>query len=167
MRSNMKSSALCITLFAAVWISGCASAPKGPSFSEARIKDADPNKAVLYVYRKHAEPTLWDATITVDGTPGARLDEGSFTIIKLTPGSHTIKAVWAGMSGQRDSYISVNAKAGETHFVELTGISQVAGYLPVVGIMYRVGSGMAELDAQVALSTLSECCKLRKSDGLN
>lgn len=153
-------------------MAGCASTPPGPTYAEAHIPSPPPDKALVYVFRKYAEPTAWDASIKIDSVVGASLSQGTFTVAKLKPGTHAINAVWAGLSGQRDSEITLDVKAGETYFIELTGISQLAGWAPIAGLgpaaglQYRMGSGLAELPKEAGELRLGECCKLVKSPEL-
>uniref|UniRef100_UPI0026374E11 hypothetical protein n=1 Tax=Acidovorax sp. TaxID=1872122 RepID=UPI0026374E11 len=151
-------------------ITGCASTASPGTPSVSRSPSSSSDLSTVYIFRKYAEPTIWNATIKIDGVSGASLSQGSFTIVKVPPGAHTFKANWPLLSGQRDSFIEVNTKPGGTYFVELTGISQVVGIAPAytagpgIGVVFRMGSGMAGIEQATAERTIAECCKLRKSE---
>ena len=139
-----------------VSLSGCATMAEGPSFSEARATTPMAGKATVYVFRKFAQPTLWGATIHFDNQEVATLNERGFTWAYLSPGNHTIRAVWAGLSGQQDSHINLDVKAENTYYMELWGISQ----------FYAMGSGLHEVKPEVAESVVSQCCKFQKPRSL-
>lgn len=147
--------------------SGCATVAQGPSFSEAPAPTPDPGKAVVYVFRKYAEPTAWGATIYFDKHEVATLNQSGFTWAYLVPGKHTVRGVWAGMSGQKDSSISLDVKSGQSYFIELTGSSRLtgskAGTTPGSVIMYfRMGSGLNEVNPAAGRSILTQCCKFQQ-----
>lgn len=153
---------LCILsmLTLTIFLSGCVTVAQGPDFSEARAKTQPTNKATVYVFRKHAEPTAWGATVYFADRPVASLNEGGFTWAHLSPGKQTIRAVWSPISGQRDSKIDITVEAGKTYYVELLGVSQVTGYS--MGTMYyRIGSGLNEVHPVPAEDILARCCKFQ------
>jgi hypothetical protein len=160
----------CSAIVAVACITGCASTAGtgAPAISKSPSSSSD--QSTVYIFRKYAEPTIWNATIKIDGVSGASLSQGSFTIVKVQPGTHTVKANWPLLSGQRDSFIELNTKAGGTYFVELTGISQAVGIAPAytagpgIGVVFRMGSGMTGVEQTTAERTIAECCKLRRSE---
>lgn len=110
-------------------LTGCGTV-QGPSFSEARATAPASGKALVYVYRKHAEPTVWGGTIFFGRSEIATLNQGGFTWAHLSPGTHTVRAEWAGLSGQRDSFINLEVKADTTYYLELVGVSKLVGAAP-------------------------------------
>lgn len=147
-------------VFVAPTFFGCATVAKGPSFSESKAVNSKPGFATLYVFREYAEPTAWGAEVQVDSKPVTTLNEKGFTWIYVKPGTKNIKAVWPGISAQKDSSISIDAVEGKTHFVELTGISKpMAGY-PM--ILFKMGSGLNLIKPESAVKRLEACCKFQK-----
>jgi hypothetical protein len=163
----MRANTLSAVLTSIALLSGCATVAEGPAFSDARAVTPMAGRATVYVFRKYAEPTAWGATVHFDDQEVATLNQGGFTWAYLTPGKRRVRAVWAGMSGQRDSEIGLDVKAGNTYYVELTGISKMTGSGPgalpgTITIYYRIGSGMSEVNPAVAELVLSQCCKFQK-----
>ncbi len=157
---------LVATLCCAVLLSGCAVNGQGPSFSEAQAKNYVKGKAVVYVYRKYAEPTAWGGTIRFDKEEVATLHQGAFTWAYLGSGKHTIRAVWPVISAQKDSLIELDIEAENTYYIELTGISRstFAGVVPGVGVMLNIqmGSGLNEINPIAAEAIVSTCCKFQQ-----
>ena len=83
--------------------------------------DTHPNLGKLTVYREHAEPTAYPATIEIDGQTVVGLKQKGFCTVYLTPGKRTIRADWPAFSGQPDQTLTLNVKAGEEYFVTLVG----------------------------------------------
>jgi hypothetical protein len=143
-----------------LFISSCATVAKGPRYSEAKSMKAEPGFATVYVFREYAEPTAWGSEIQINGKPAATLNQGGFTWVYSKPGKTEIKAVWSGMSGQKDSFISIDTVEGKTYYVEVKGISKAdPGYLV---IYFKVGSGLNEVKPNVAVKKLETCCKFQK-----
>ena len=140
---------------------GCATVAKGPSYLESKAIKSKPGFAVLYIFREYAEPTAWGANIQVDTKPITTLNQGGFTWAYVKPGKKEIKAVWSGMSGQKDSFISINIKESRTYYVELTGISQVIG-ASSSAVYFKMGSGLNEVKPGFAVKKLEVCCKFQK-----
>ena len=167
----MRSDGLVALLTFAIFLGGCATVAEGPSFSEARAVTPMTGKATVYVFRKYAEPTAWGSTIHFENQEVATLNQGGFTWAYLTPGPRTVRAVWAGMSGQNDSVITLDVEAGSTYYIELTGTTRFAGTeagtLPGTYKMYfRVGSGMSVVNPALAESVVSQCCRFQKPRSL-
>ncbi len=144
-----------------LFISGCATIAEGPAYSVAKANKSRQGYATLYVFREYAEPTAWGATIHIDGKEISTLNQGGFTWIYAKPGNRNITAVWAGLSGQRDSKISLNFLENKKYYVDLTGISQVSG-VSLDFIYFRVGSGLNSVRPNVAEQKLTKCCKYQK-----
>ena len=157
-------------------LGGCATVLDGPSYVEAQPKFVKDGKALVYVFRQYAEPTAWGATVHFDDKKVATLHQGGFTWAHLSPGTHSVKAVWPGLSAQRDSHIDLDVKAGNTYYVELTGTSRFddanpgasyplrtgSGLIIVPILSVKVGSGLSEVRPEVAEPIVSRCCKFQK-----
>jgi hypothetical protein len=154
-----------LLLVSALGLGGCATAD-GPSFQEAKPATVASGKALVYVFRKHAEPTMWSTSILVDDRELASLSQGGFTWAHVTPGQHAFRGVWPTGSGQRDSVINVDLQAGHTYFLELTGIARMTGVGPTLGgqttVYYRMGSGLNELRPEAAEPIVAGCCRFQK-----
>jgi predicted small lipoprotein YifL len=148
-----------LMLSAAVWLGGCAA--KGPTYFEARAQAHAENTATVYVFRKYAEPTAWGATVFYADKEIATLNQGGFTWAYLAPGKQTIRAVWPGLSSQKDSSIELNVAAGKTYYVELLGVAR--GFASPTMTSFRVGSGLIEVSPSSAEETLAQCCRFQKS----
>lgn len=157
----MRNTLLIIFTSCALFLSGCATVAEGPAYSIAKTKESRYGYATLYVFREYAEPTAWGASIHIDGKEVGTLNQGGFTWIYAKPGNRDITAVWAGLSGQKDSKINMNLSEGKTYYVDLTGISQVSG---VSGgfIYFNVGSGLNSVRPNVAEERLTKCCKYQR-----
>jgi hypothetical protein len=157
----MKYISLIQVVLCALFLSACATVAKGPSYLESKARKALPDRATVYVLREYAEPTAWGANIQIDGKPVADLNQGGFTWIYIKPGKTEIKAVWSGMSSQKDSFISIDTEAGKTYYVELTGVSQLTG-VTLTMMYFKVGSGLSEVKPEAAVKKLETCCKFQK-----
>lgn len=152
------------TLLLAISVTGCASTADGPEYNAAKATAGKPGHATVYIFRAHAEPTLWPATVQVGDREIASLSQKTFTWIYMAPGKRTIKAVWAAMSSQKDSTISLDIKEDEVYFVELKGLSRLSG---VSGgtMSFAVGSGMIAYGAGAGERRVSACCRFIKPQG--
>ena len=146
----------CLTL-----LSGCASTAYGPAYLESKAMQGKAGYATLYVFREHAEPTLFGAAIQINGKEVTTLNQGGYTWVYAQPGRNKIKAVWAGLSGQQDSYFTLNIEAGETYYVDVTGISRLAG-MSNRHMYFDMGSGLNGVNPAVAEARLEKCCKFQK-----
>jgi hypothetical protein len=158
MRNAIRLVSLAMAILALV---GCATVAQGPSYSESKAVEAKPGHAVLYVFREYAEPTAWGAKIQIDGKEVSTLNQGGFTWVYTAPGYREIKAVWNPLSGQHDSFVSLNVAEGETYYVELTGISRLSGVSG--GSMYfSVGSGLNGVRPDMAEARVRRCCRFQR-----
>jgi hypothetical protein len=152
---------LILTLVALFTLAGCATAPDGPAYPASRATLQPSDKSTVYVYREHAEPTAWGATIKLADREIVTLGQGAFTWAYLPPGKHLIRAVWPALSGQQDSTIEAELQSGKTYYFELTGISRVTGAAGTI-LFLRMGSGLNEVTPSVAEAKLSQCCRFQK-----
>ena len=163
--SRIRASGAGLLTFIVLGLAGCATTD-GPSYQEAKPSTVAPGKALVYVFRKHAEPTMWSTSILVDDRELASLSQGGFTWAYVTPGQHAVRGVWPTGSGQRDSVINLDVQAGGTYFLELTGIARMTGVGPTVGgqttVYYRMGSGLNEWRPEAAEPIVAGCCRFQK-----
>jgi hypothetical protein len=151
------------TLFfivAAVLMAQEGMAQQKPDTPGSKPEKAVPTNANLFIYRAYAQPTAWGTSVKVDGKSIISLPNRSYTAISVPPGSHIIKLSWPFLSGQSNSSMTLDVKAAERYYVEVTGISQYAGGGP--GAMYfNMGSGIAQAKPEHALELLKTCCKFK------
>ena len=129
----------------------------GPAATEEATRPADAN---LFIYREHAEPTIWSPTIKIDDQKLVALGNRRYTATHLLPGTYKIKLIWPFLSGQRNAEMDVTIAEGETRYVEVTGISQLSG----VGYQtyyFTLGSGIADVRPEHARVVIGRCCEFR------
>lgn len=142
-----------VALVAAMFVlTGCLAAPpQGPEFSEITLAPAPADKALLVVFRAHAEPTGLAARIYVGEDEVMRLPQESFGIALVEPGDHPLALEWPPASGTPGWEGNGTWSAGNTYFYELTG---TAGR----GFYFR--SQLGETDARLADVKMRACCQL-------
>ncbi len=143
-----------------VMITSCATVTPGRAYSESKAVEIKADQALVVMFREDAQPENWGATIYIDNKEVCTLNQGRYTWVYAKPGKRGIKAVWSGMSGQRDSYISLDMSAGKTYYLDLTGILQSAG-ATLMHMHYRVGSSLGIVNPEAAEARLTKCCKLK------
>lgn len=84
---------------------------------EAKRFEAIPELATLYIVRKRMSDQRNHVRVSIDGTNEVDTIPYSFARIRLKPGSHRIGLRWEGST----SSLTVAARAGEIHFVEIFG----------------------------------------------
>lgn len=157
----MRSAFLAGSLALYLALGGCVVAANAPSFAEAAAPAPEEGMALVYVFRDRAEPTAWGATIFFDDDRVAMLKEDGFTWAYMAPGTHRIRAEWHWLSGQEDSFITLNVAPGRTYHLELLGVVNVTGM--VGNTMYmEIGSGMNLLEPRLAVERMSSCCRFQR-----
>jgi hypothetical protein len=134
-------------------LGGCATLANGPVFSEAKAAPPESGKALVYVFRERAEPVAWGTTIYFDRSVVANLRNKGFTWAYLDPGEYRIRAAWPLLAAQSSATFRLTARAGETYYLELQGISEISG------TWVTVGSGLIPRDPRVAEWRISSCCR--------
>lgn len=142
---------------------GCATVATGPAFTGLDQVEPKEGLATVYIYREYAEPTAWGSTIYVDSQRVATLNQGGYTWIYAKPGTKKISGKWSGLSGQKDSEISVDLSANNTYFINLTGISQLSGASGTT-MFVTMGSGLNLVDPVESVKRLKACCKLQAAE---
>ena len=142
---------------------GCATVAQGPAFSGLEEVKPKEGHAILYIYREYAEPTAWGTTIHIDSQRVATLNQGGYTWIYAKPGTRNLSGKWAGLSGQKDSELSINLSANSTYFVNVTGISRLSG-ASGTSMFVTMGSGLNLVDPEESVKRLLACCKLQAAE---
>ena len=114
----------------------------------------------LYIYRKYAEPTVFAATVKVDGSKIAALGNKQYIAVHVAPGEHTIDLTWPMFSGQHATEFAVTVPEGKRVYLQINGISRVVGVFGNL-LETKVGSQIAEIDPEKASSIVDECCQLK------
>ncbi|QTN26213.1 DUF2846 domain-containing protein [Rhodoferax sp. AJA081-3] len=155
-------------------VTACATVAQGPSYSESKAKTLQSDRSTVYIFRKYAEPTAFGTTIKINGTEVTSLNQNGYTWATVAPGTTEIRAVWAGLSGQRDSLISLNLKPATTYFIELTGMSKFTGAtlgggsgVTMQEFNVQMGSGLNHVNPAAAEKVLEACCKFQKPNAIH
>lgn len=131
-------------------LTGCASAPQGPKFS--MLKN-EPGTAIVYIYRLHTPPYMRKPDIKVGDVAVAELPTDSYTVLRLKPGTYTLKTDWGFIDNpilSRSATLSV--EAGRSYFVNFAGRAGLVGTVVTYGA--HVLSGEA-VDIPPDLATCS------------
>jgi hypothetical protein len=146
-----RSAFLAATLVSLV-VAGCAARPaSGPEFESITLAAPAAGKALLVVFRNHAEPYAVAAQVSVDGTGILQLAERSFGVATVSPGLHSLELEWPPVKGRPEWSGESDWVAGSTYFYELTG---------AVSSAFSSRSRLALTDARLASVKLRACCRL-------
>lgn len=133
-------------------LAGCIAAPPGGAdFAEVTLSTPPSGKALIVVFRNHADPRGLAARIEIDGIEVMRLPEESFGIAVTEPGQPLLELVWPPLSGTPGWDGTGDWVAGSTNYYELTG---TAGH----GFYFR--SQLTLLDPRLAELKMRACCWL-------
>jgi hypothetical protein len=151
-----------IVVAALASLTGCMAAPPGGAdFADVVLVPPPPDKALVVVFRNHADPRKLAARIQVDGTEVMRLPEESFGLALVTPGAQKpIALQWPPISATPGWAGVGDWTAGSTYYYELTGS---AGH----GFYFR--SQLIPTDPRLAELKMRACCWLvteQKDSGL-
>lgn len=149
MRSNL---ACGMIVAALLTLSGCTAAPPGGAdFAEVTVAPPPAGKALVIVFRNHADPSALAARILVDGAEAMRLPEMSFGLAVVEPGQRPLALAWPPVSGTPGWSGQGEWSAGSTYYYELTG---TAGH----GFYFR--SQLIATDPRLAELKMRACCWL-------
>lgn len=119
-----------------------------------------PEGANVIIYRAYAEPTVWAATVKIDGKKLVALGNKKWTAVKLASGSHEVTTGWSFMSGQSGGRYALTVEDGKTHLLEITGTSQLSGAY-AEAFEFQMGSGIAEVSGTAAFARVAQCCSFK------
>lgn len=149
-----------IVMAAAILAACAARADETAAASQsASAATAPAPKANLYILRVHAEPIAVGATLSVDGVKVVEIVHRHYTALYVPPGDHIINYDWPWWSSQREGKIDLAIREGATHYLEITGISRVTGWVNSSAAIVTMGSGVSEIDPDSARQALKDCCK--------
>ena len=141
-RMPRRSSVVLPLIAIATLLVACATAPSGQLLADVRPQSIPTNKALVYVYRNHAEPTVWNATVVIGNREIASLSQRTFTWFFADPGNNALRANWPALSGQTPSTVEIEMKPNQIYYIELSGVSRVAGVMPTgtgIGYSFKLG----------------------------
>jgi len=161
----MKNITLFCLLLSLFILSACASIAEGPAYSDSKATQKKPGHAILYVFRKDAEPAGWGATLYIDDKEVSVLNQQGFTWIYAKPGARQLSVIWPDLSGQQDAGIALNLSANKTYYIELSGLSHVHS-LSGGKDKNRKRSKLNSIHPRFAGRLLNKCCLFQqpKSD---
>ena len=140
---------LSLALWFLIFLSGCNSVPQVPNFAEVK---AEPNTAVVYIYRLRTPPYARKPDIKVNDIVVAELPTNSYTALKLKSGTYTIKTDWGFLDNlilSRSASLSVvENKSYYVHF---------AGNAGLIGTTVSYGARVLVGDATTIPSDLASC----------
>jgi hypothetical protein len=136
-----------------VLLAGCMAAPPGGAdFAEITLAPPPADKALVVVFRNHADPRGLAGRIEIDGAEVMRLPELSFGVALVAPGgSRPLALAWPPISATPGWSGTGDWTAGTTYYYELTG---TAGH----GFYFR--SQLIPTDPRLAELKMRACCWL-------
>ena len=151
-----------VLLLVTIFLSGCASAPKGSlSFDEVNIPEPSSDLSILVFYRLISPPACCDMRVSINDEQVTALPNYSFSYVALKPGSHNLKVSWNPMMLTPSKTRVISIEPNTTKYVQLNS----SVYTPM-GI--QLGSDRnAEQSEKLATSKLKECCKFIDSKNSN
>lgn len=144
--------ALLALIVASLMLAGCAARPaSGPEFTMVSLATPPAGKALLVVFRNHAEPAQVAAHVSVDGFEILQLPERSFGVATISPGLHSLELEWPPVRGMPEWSGEGDWVAGNTYYYELTG---------AVSSVFYSRSQLGVTDPRLAGVKLRACCRL-------
>ena|SRR5688500_8976938 len=147
----MRHVALCLL----IWTSlvGCVTSQKAPAFLAAPVPEISSARAVLYIYREHAEPTAWSSYLQIDGREVASLNQQGFTWVYVTPGNHEFKYGFPALAGMPSVPFSHSFEGGKVY------VFQMIGELTAMGRKYEAVSAVQTFEFEEAKNKMQQCCR--------
>lgn len=105
---------MCVSLLAALVLTGCASVPMASKSADAQAKLFEPStdKAVVYIYRNESMGAAIKMPLLIDGQAAGDTASKTYLRKELAPGQHTIVS-----KSEVDATLNLDVKAGQTYFV--------------------------------------------------
>jgi hypothetical protein len=129
----------------------------------ADLTETPASGANLVIFRDKAMPTVWAATVKIDGKKIASLKDHRYTDVKLDPGVHNIAITWPLLSGQSGYAMEFNvgeepvSYLGIAGTVDLTGVSYVGG--STVALNFKIGSQVFGVPPEEGKKIVATCCR--------
>ena len=141
-----------VVLIFIAFIAGCATSQTAPTLSQSPKPIVSSDKAVLFIFRDHAEPVALVAYLEIENTKVASLRQNGFTWLYVTPGKKNIKYMWPILAGMPIAKFEYEFEAGKTYAFEMTGKSIYMGY------GFSTATVMKEMDITEAREIIESCC---------
>lgn len=142
-----------LSVLLVVTVSGCATSSDAPKYEDAPVPKLVPDRAVLYIYRQHAEPTAWPAYLEIDDKEAASLAQKGFTWVYVKPGKHNFKYAWPLLAGMPAVKFEMSFEAGKTYAFEMRGRVSLSG---------QTMTSRTEIQptrAENAMASMAGCCR--------
>jgi len=130
-------------------LSGCATSEKALSYAEAPVPIKSTKNAVLYIYRKYAQPTAFSAYLEIDGKEAVSLSQEGFTWVYIKPGNHKFKHGWPLFAAMPSVDFEREFKPGKTYAFEISG--RVSGMTAETAIK--------PTNIEYAKQKMASCCR--------
>ena len=132
----------------AALIMSCSLALAGKPKTVAAIAQTAPaTDDNVIVFREYAQPTVFSASIKVDGKKIGGLGQRSYLSFKTTPGAHLIRMSWPLIAAHSGADFPLVVEPNKTHYIEIT--ASVTG---------ESGSTVKEISATDAAFRIKNCC---------
>jgi Protein of unknown function (DUF2846) len=111
---NVKSSLACALVAAVALLSGCGTVPFAPPETDARAKllQAVPGKAVVYLFRNETYSAPWPIRVSLDGQDMGQSGADTYFRWTVEPGEHLILSHTENVAS-----LILNAEAGRVYYV--------------------------------------------------
>lgn len=146
----MKNIILCLLLTV---LGGCATSKTAATFTTAPTPEAKADKAILYIFRNYAEPTVFAAYLEIDKMEAASLNQEGYTWVYLTPGERNFKFGWPILAGMPSVEFKHTFEAGKVYAFQMVGSSTLSGR------MFRTMSAIAPTNIEMAKERMKNCCR--------
>lgn len=136
----------------------CATIPSdAPPFSRAAAAPAGLEN--LYIYRQGAYPTMRSPIVRINGKEIVSPPEGSYTVVPITPGTHTVLVEWSWDTGWPNLDFPIEVKPGESFYMKISGSFEQSG------LNYRAGSSASQVEPVAAETEMKTCCRYIRPRG--
>jgi hypothetical protein len=136
---------------ATLLFAGCATGGSMPASSAPPAAAPESGFALVYIIRDYAQPTAWDATVRLDGTRIAGLQQKSYTRVYVAAGDHFIELSWNRLSGQIRYGSDFHVVAGRTYYLAVEGVSRMDA------TTITMGSRLRQVDTASGEAALAQC----------
>lgn len=141
-----------------VILAGCAVSGTAAKFGDAPTPVASADQAVLYIFRKYAEPTAWSADFQIDDRSVASLAQQGFTWIYVSPGKHRLTQKWPFLAGMPALNFEREFEANKIYVFEIKG--NVTYWGVSEGKMHFTSrSAVAAVELEQAKQAMTACCR--------
>ena len=109
--------------------------------------------ANLFIFRDHAEPTLFSPTVKVDDRKVISIGEDRFTATRIAPGAHRISMAWPFLAKQPRVSGEFTLVEGQPIYFEVKGRSRYEVFA------FRMETSLLQLPAEQGATRIRACCR--------